>query len=209
MSKMCSLSKVMRSTNGESYVSLMNNPKFYCKRCGRAANEKEYLCRPTLLVDENTNELKIKEIELNVTRDGAQKHYFIEKEDENLNNNKNKVIEEEFLTDSSSEDTCNKNCDVIDSKIIHVSDLFKNADGTFSDDWEDGNKIQEDFSIEDSKDFISNDLFLNSTKTNKINDSHSISSSKKQKKDKKIKKLKISDLREIIKEEIRIALEKK
>ena len=59
MSKMCSLSRAMRSTDGEAYVSLMNNPKYYCKRCGRVANEKEYLCRPYPLVEENKNDKTI------------------------------------------------------------------------------------------------------------------------------------------------------
>ncbi len=30
----------------EAYVRLIDSPKFVCTKCGRAANNKKYLCQP-------------------------------------------------------------------------------------------------------------------------------------------------------------------
>ena len=194
MSKMCSLSRAMRSTDGEAYVNLMSNPKYYCKRCGRVANEREYLCRPYPLVEENKNETKIKEVEIAVTRDGLHKHYVIEKSVED------NVVEEkcgcndeetEHQSNCSSEDNCGDDCSCKEN-VIHVSDLFKNEDGSFSDEWvldEDSDEIP--LKEEDDEPFIKSLI-------------HEID-----KKDKKIKKMRMSELRAIIRSEIKKILDEK
>ncbi len=194
MSKMCSLSRAMRSTDGEAYVNLMSNPKYYCKRCGRVANEREYLCRPYPLVEENKNETKIKEVEIAVTRDGLHKHYVIEKSVED------NVVEEkcgcndeetEHQCNCSSEDNCGDDCSCKEN-VIHVSDLFKNEDGSFSDEWvldEDSDEIP--LKEDDDEPFIKSLI-------------HEID-----KKDKKIKKMRMSELRAIIRSEIKKILDEK
>ena len=194
MSKMCSLSRAMRSTDGEAYVNLMSNPKYYCKRCGRVANEREYLCRPYPLVEDNKNETKIKEVEIAVTRDGLHKHYVIEKSVED------NVVEEKCgCNDEETEHQCNctpgDNCgDTCSCKenVVHVSDLFKDADGSFSDGWvldEDSDEIP--LKEEDDEPFIKSLI-------------HEID-----KKDKKIKKMRMSELRAIIRSEIKKILDEK
>ena len=194
MSKMCSLSRAMRSTDGEAYVNLMSNPKYYCKRCGRVANEREYLCRPYPLVEENKNETKIKEVEIAVTRDGLHKHYVIEKSVED------NVVEEkcgcndeetEHQCNCSSEDNCGDDCSCKEN-VVHVSDLFKNEDGSFSDEWvldEDSDEIP--LKEDDDEPFIKSLI-------------HEID-----KKDKKIKKMRMSELRAIIRSEIKKILDEK
>ena len=194
MSKMCSLSRAMRSTDGEAYVNLMSNPKYYCKRCGRVANEREYLCRPYPLVEENKNETKIKEVEIAVTRDGLHKHYVIEKSVED------NVVEEkcgcndeetEHQCNCSPEDNCGDDCSCKEN-VVHVSDLFKNEDGSFSDEWvldEDSDEIP--LKEEDDEPFIKSLI-------------HEID-----KKDKKIKKMRMSELRAIIRSEIKKILDEK
>ena len=194
MSKMCSLSRAMRSTDGEAYVNLMSNPKYYCKRCGRVANEREYLCRPYPLVEENKNETKIKEVEIAVTRDGLHKHYVIEKSVED------NVVEEkcgcndeetEHQCNCTPEDNCGDTCSCKEN-VVHVSDLFKNEDGSFSDEWvldEDSDEIP--LKEEDDEPFIKSLI-------------HEID-----KKDKKIKKMRMSELRAIIRSEIKKILDEK
>ncbi len=194
MSKMCSLSRAMRSTDGEAYVNLMSNPKYYCKRCGRVANEREYLCRPYPLVEENKNETKIKEVEIAVTRDGLHKHYVLEKSiEDNVPEEKCDCNEEEIehQCDCSPEDNCGDDCSCKEN-IIHVSDLFKNEDGSFSDEWildEDSDEIP--LKEEDDEPFIKSLI-------------HEID-----KKDKKIKKMRMSELRAIIRSEIKKILDEK
>lgn len=194
MSKMCSLSRAMRSTDGEAYVNLMSNPKYYCKRCGRVANEREYLCRPYPLVEENKNETKIKEVEIAVTRDGLHKHYVIEKSvEDNVVEEKCGCNEEEteHQCNCSSEDNCGDDCSCKEN-VIHVSDLFKNEDGSFSDEWvldEDSDEIP--LKEEDDEPFIKSLI-------------HEID-----KKDKKIKKMRMSELRAIIRSEIKKILDEK
>ena len=194
MSKMCSLSRAMRSTDGEAYVNLMSNPKYYCKRCGRVANEREYLCRPYPLVEENKNETKIKEVEIAVTRDGLHKHYVIEKSVED------NVVEEKCdCNDEKIEHQCNcspgDNCGddwSCKEDVVHVSHLFKNEDGSFSDEWvldEDSDEIP--LKEEDDEPFIKSLI-------------HEID-----KKDKKIKKMRMSELRAIIRSEIKKILDEK
>ena len=194
MSKMCSLSRAMRSTDGEAYVNLMSNPKYYCKRCGRVANEREYLCRPYPLVEENKNETKIKEVEIAVTRDGLHKHYVIEKSvednvvEEKCDCNDEKI---EHQCNCSSEDNCGDDC-ACKENVVHVSDLFKNEDGSFSDEWvldEDSDEIP--LKEEDDEPFIKSLI-------------HEID-----KKDKKIKKMRMSELRAIIRSEIKKILDEK
>ena len=194
MSKMCSLSRAMRSTDGEAYVNLMSNPKYYCKRCGRVANEREYLCRPYPLVEENKNETKIKEVEVAVTRDGLHKHYVIEKSvednvvEEKCDCNDEKI---EHQCNCSPEDNCGDDCSCKEN-VVHVSDLFKNEDGSFSDEWvldEDSDEIP--LKEEDDEPFIKSLI-------------HEID-----KKDKKIKKMRMSELRAIIRSEIKKILDEK
>ena len=194
MSKMCSLSRAMRSTDGEAYVNLMSNPKYYCKRCGRVANEREYLCRPYPLVEENKNETKIKEVEIAVTRDGLHKHYVIEKSvEDNVVEEKCGCNEEEIehQCNCTPEDNCGDNCSCKEN-VVHVSDLFKNEDGSFSDEWvldEDSDEIP--LKEEDDEPFIKSLI-------------HEID-----KKDKKIKKMRMSELRAIIRSEIKKILDEK
>lgn len=194
MSKMCSLSRAMRSTDGEAYVNLMSNPKYYCKRCGRVANEREYLCRPYPLVEENKNETKIKEVEIAVTRDGLHKHYVIEKSvEDNVVEEKCGCNEEEteHQCNCTPEDNCGDNCSCKEN-VVHVSDLFKNEDGSFSDEWvldEDSDEIP--LKEEDDEPFIKSLI-------------HEID-----KKDKKIKKMRMSELRAIIRSEIKKILDEK
>lgn len=194
MSKMCSLSRAMRSTDGEAYVNLMSNPKYYCKRCGRVANEREYLCRPYPLVEENKNETKIKEVEIAVTRDGLHKHYVIEKSvEDNVVEEKCGCNEEEIehQCNCTPEDNCGDNCSCKEN-VVHVSDLFKNEDGSFSDEWvldEDSDEIP--LKEDDDEPFIKSLI-------------HEID-----KKDKKIKKMRMSELRAIIRSEIKKILDEK
>ena len=194
MSKMCSLSRAMRSTDGEAYVNLMSNPKYYCKRCGRVANEREYLCRPYPLVEENKNETKIKEVEIAVTRDGLHKHYVIEKSvEDNVVEEKCDCNDEEIehQCNCSPEDNCGDDCSCKEN-VVHVSDLFKNEDGSFSDEWvldEDSDEIP--LKEEDDEPFIKSLI-------------HEID-----KKDKKIKKMRMSELRAIIRSEIKKILDEK
>ena len=198
MSKMCSLSRAMRSTDGEAYVNLMNNPKYYCKRCGRVANEREYLCRPYPLVEENKKENKIKEIEIAVTRDGLHKHYVLENSDEasaledncECNNEK----ESEHQCNCTPEDNCGDNCCCQENQenVIHVSDLFKNEDGSYSDEW-----ILDESSDEVPVKEKEDDPFINTL-------IHEV-----EKKDKKIKKMRMSELKAIIRAEIKKILSEK
>jgi hypothetical protein len=37
--------KDMSKDELRKYVSLLNSPKYICKKCGRAANEKERVCK--------------------------------------------------------------------------------------------------------------------------------------------------------------------
>ena len=194
MSKMCSLSRAMRSTDGEAYVSLMNNPKYYCKRCGRVANEKEYLCRPYPLVEENKNDKKIKEVEIAVTRHGLHKHYVLEKTEEaNVTEKKCGCSEEEteHQCNCTPEDNCGDNCSCKDN-IVHVSDLFKNEDGSYSDEW-----ILDESSDEVPVKEKEDDPFIKTL-------IHEV-----EKKDKKIKKMRMSELKAIIRAEIKKILNEK
>ena len=194
MSKMCSLSRAMRSTDGEAYVSLMNNPKYYCKRCGRVANEKEYLCRPYPLVEENKNDKKIKEVEIAVTRHGLHKHYVLEKTEEaNVTEKKCGCGEEEteHQCNCTPEDNCGDNCSCKDN-IVHVSDLFKNEDGSYSDEW-----ILDESSDEVPVKEKEDDPFIKTL-------IHEV-----EKKDKKIKKMRMSELKAIIRAEIKKILNEK
>ncbi len=190
MSKMCSLSRAMRSSDGENYVNLLNNAKFYCRRCGRVANEKEYLCRPFPIFPEKASDIKIKEMEIAVTRDGIQKHYVLEKNEEVIMKEEEKTIENaSHQCNCTPEDNCGDNCNCNDDKKIHVSELFKNDDGSYSDEWQ----IKDDDTFPAKEDY-EGEPFIKSLH---IED----------KKDKKIKKLRMSELRNIIRQEIKNALE--
>lgn len=202
MSKMCSLSKVMRGTDGEMYLNLMNKPKYYCKRCGRVANEKEYLCRPSLIAPETSNETIIKEVEIAVTRDGIQKHYVVEKteedhmlEQQNLFETKCNCNEnEESSCECKTETPCGDDCSCKEEKAVHVSELFKNEDGSYSDDWGiDDEEVELDDNFPE-KDEHPGEPFIKSLKCS-------------DKKDKKIKKMRMSELKQFIREEVRRALE--
>lgn len=201
MSKMCSLSKIMRSTNGDTYINLMNKPKYYCKRCGRVANDKEYLCRPFPLFENTQDDLKIKEVEIAVRRDGLQKHYTVDKQSEPVQEEISNPSSDSTTLDThecncTPEDNCGDNCDCkSNDNVVHVSDLFKNEDGTFSDQWVDESpKPNDDFPEKEStiEDFFVKTA-LHETKT----------------KDKSIKKMKMSELKALIRKEIQKALDEK
>lgn len=194
MAKMCSLSKKMRGTTDcDSYISLMDNPKYLCKRCGRVSNEKENLCRPfpmAIIKEICKEENKVKEVEIAVRRDGIEKHYV-------QINEEAPVIEEEKLEHDGECDCaedCGDNCSCKDEeKSVHVSELFKNEDGSYDKDWEIGDEIGNDeIPVKEKSEGKPFEKCLKSGK-----------------KDKKLKKLKMSDLRAIIREEVKKALEKK
>lgn len=125
MSKMCSLSKSMRGTDGEAYINLMKNPMYFCKRCGRVADSKDYLCRPQAIREEK-NDNHIKEVDIAVTRDGIQKHYYMEKVEENnkaINNEEDKI--ENSLKDEEKECCLEEKPE---ENKIHISELFENEE---------------------------------------------------------------------------------
>jgi len=41
--ELCKLKKALKKDMG-SYIPLVNNPNFVCKKCGRVANNKKNLC---------------------------------------------------------------------------------------------------------------------------------------------------------------------
>ncbi len=48
--KLCKLAKKeFINTNLKEYSELVKIPKFVCTKCGRAAGEKKYLCKPVEL----------------------------------------------------------------------------------------------------------------------------------------------------------------
>ena len=46
--KLCELKK-MRKKDPARYAKLVANPKFFCKECGRVAQQKKRLCQPKKL----------------------------------------------------------------------------------------------------------------------------------------------------------------
>ncbi|MBI9101524.1 MAG: hypothetical protein JEY99_03840 [Spirochaetales bacterium] len=44
--KLCKWEKADREKKLEKLKSLVNNPQYVCVKCGRAANEKEIVCKP-------------------------------------------------------------------------------------------------------------------------------------------------------------------
>lgn len=44
--KMCKLKKKLLKDDIDSFVELVNSPKYVCKKCGRVANDKDRLCKP-------------------------------------------------------------------------------------------------------------------------------------------------------------------
>lgn len=51
---LCELKKTLKTDFG-TFVSLVNNPTHVCKKCGRVANSKKLLCKPTKLKAVNEN----------------------------------------------------------------------------------------------------------------------------------------------------------
>ena len=41
---LCKLDKLLKQ-DFEAYCQLVDRPNFVCKKCGRAANEKKFLCK--------------------------------------------------------------------------------------------------------------------------------------------------------------------
>ncbi|NOR45182.1 MAG: hypothetical protein GQ534_06295 [Candidatus Delongbacteria bacterium] len=50
--KMCMQTQPTNFNVGK-VMKLTSNPKYFCKCCGRTANEKENLCNPTKLISED------------------------------------------------------------------------------------------------------------------------------------------------------------
>lgn len=44
--KLCMLSLPMGKFNVEEFKKMVKDPKFICSCCGRASNDKKYLCSP-------------------------------------------------------------------------------------------------------------------------------------------------------------------
>ncbi len=42
---LCELDKLLKN-NIKEYMELVRNPSHLCRKCGRAANSKKYLCKP-------------------------------------------------------------------------------------------------------------------------------------------------------------------
>jgi len=42
----CDLSKDYVAKHLDEIIPLINNPKFICKKCARAANDETHLCKP-------------------------------------------------------------------------------------------------------------------------------------------------------------------
>lgn len=54
MSKsLCNWSK--EDLKAKRLLKVLNQPQFFCKECGRAANKKKYLCEPRKLYKNLTN----------------------------------------------------------------------------------------------------------------------------------------------------------
>ena len=51
---LCELKKTLKTDFG-TFVSLVTNPTHVCKKCGRVANSKKLLCKPTKLKAVNEN----------------------------------------------------------------------------------------------------------------------------------------------------------
>jgi hypothetical protein len=47
---LCELRKQLLEKEFDHYVELVSSPCFVCKKCGRAANEDRYLCKPRSIV---------------------------------------------------------------------------------------------------------------------------------------------------------------
>jgi hypothetical protein len=46
---MCKLRKKVLQDDPESYIKLLKEPHFLCKKCGRVANNKKNICKPLKL----------------------------------------------------------------------------------------------------------------------------------------------------------------
>jgi hypothetical protein len=47
--KLCSWKKADISDNAKEFRKLVGHPKYYCTKCGRAAKDGKYLCKPDKL----------------------------------------------------------------------------------------------------------------------------------------------------------------
>ncbi|MBU4487412.1 MAG: hypothetical protein KKD38_10845 [Candidatus Delongbacteria bacterium] len=50
--KMCMRAQPSNKFDFKKIMKLTSDPKYFCKCCGRTANEKENLCNPTKLINE-------------------------------------------------------------------------------------------------------------------------------------------------------------
>lgn len=47
--ELCKIQDELIRRDLEAYMDLVNKPKHVCKKCGRVANKKKLLCKPTKL----------------------------------------------------------------------------------------------------------------------------------------------------------------
>lgn len=47
--ELCKIEEVAIRRDLEAHMKLVNKPKYICKKCGRVANKKKSLCKPTKL----------------------------------------------------------------------------------------------------------------------------------------------------------------
>ena len=45
--ELCKIKKALIEYDIDAYCQLVDKPRFVCRRCGRAANKKKYVCKPT------------------------------------------------------------------------------------------------------------------------------------------------------------------
>ena len=51
MSKTLCERKTALKRDPKAFTKLVDEPRFFCKKCGRVANRKKYVCKPRKLAD--------------------------------------------------------------------------------------------------------------------------------------------------------------